>query len=103
MRRESICVLAGWLILSGCHATSPAPPTQSSDFSEPIIWIQNGWTPAGRAEYHHKSEGSELMPYALLANLTDVDTGKPFLDNMERFGFIPDGPDPATANPRGSG
>jgi hypothetical protein len=40
------------------------------------------------------------MPYALLANLADVDTGKPFLDNMERFGFIPDGPGPAN-NPHG--
>ena len=30
------------------------------------------------------------MPYDLLANLVSVKTGKPFLENMERFGFIPD-------------
>ena len=100
MRRRFFCLLAGSLILGGCGPKSPAPPTASSGTPEPIVWIQNGWTAPERTEYHHKSEGSELMPYALLANLTDVDTGKPFLDNMERFGFIPDGPDPAN-NPHG--
>jgi hypothetical protein len=30
------------------------------------------------------------MPYTLLANVVSVKTGKPFLENMERFGFIPD-------------
>jgi hypothetical protein len=100
MRHAFLCLSAGFLILSGCGSKSPAPQTASSGSPEAIVWIQNGWTPAERAEYHHKSEGSELMPYALLANLTDVDTGRPFLDNMERFGFIPDRADPAT-NPRG--
>jgi hypothetical protein len=99
MRHGFLCLLAGWLIMSGCHSTSPAPAPSSAS-QEPIVWIRNGWTPGERAEYHHKSEGSELMPYALLANLTDTDTGKPFLDDMERFGFIPDGPDPTT-NPHG--
>ena len=100
MRRRFYCFLVGWLILSGCGSKSPGPQPASSNSPEAIVWIQNGWTPAERAEYHHKSEGSELMPYALLVNLTDTDTGKPFLDDMERFGFIPDGPDPKT-NPRG--
>jgi len=30
------------------------------------------------------------MPYELLANVVSVKTGRPFLENMERFGFIPD-------------
>lgn len=40
------------------------------------------------------------MPYALLANLTSVKTGKPFLQNMERFGFIADAAS-ASWNPHG--
>jgi mono/diheme cytochrome c family protein len=36
------------------------------------------------------AEGSELVPYALLANLKSVKTGKPFFQQMERFGFLPD-------------
>ncbi len=39
------------------------------------------------------------MPYALLANLKSIKTGKPFLQDMERFGFLPDHAGPA--NPYG--
>jgi hypothetical protein len=39
------------------------------------------------------------MPYALVANVVSVKTGEPFLQNMERFGFIADGV--STANPHG--
>jgi hypothetical protein len=65
-----------------------------------VQWSQNGWTAAERAEYHHLSEGSELMPYELLSNLTSIKTGKPFLQNMERFGFIADAMSVST-NPHG--
>ena len=43
-----------------------------------------------RAEYYHLPEGSELMPYGVLANVVSIKTGKPFLENMERFGFVAD-------------
>ena len=39
------------------------------------------------------------MPYALLANLKSTTTGKPFLEGMERFGFLPDHAGPT--NPHG--
>lgn len=39
------------------------------------------------------------MPYSVLANVTSVKTGKPFLQNMDRFGFIADPAGPS--NPRG--
>ena len=39
------------------------------------------------------------MPYALLANLKSSTTGKPFLEGMERFGFLPDPAGPT--NPHG--
>ena len=58
--------------------------------SATIVYSANGWTDAERAEYYHLPEGSELMPYALVANLKSIKTGKPFLENMERFGFLPD-------------
>ena len=64
-----------------------------------MIWSQNGWSSAERAEYYHLAEGSELVPYALLSNLASAKTGKPFLENMERFGFIPDAA--SATNPHG--
>jgi mono/diheme cytochrome c family protein len=89
---------AGLLILAGC-AQKPSTPQPSSSASETVVWSQNGWSGAERAEYHHLAEGSELIPYALLANVVSVKTGKPFLENMERFGFIPDAA--SAANPHG--
>ena len=89
----------GSLILVGC-ATKPSTSTSPAPASpETITWSQNGWSDAERAEYHHLPEGSELTPYALLANVVSVKTGKPFLDNMERFGFIPDAE--SASNPHG--
>jgi len=39
------------------------------------------------------------MSYAVLANIVSVKTGKPFLQQIERFGFLPDSPGPN--NPHG--
>jgi mono/diheme cytochrome c family protein len=64
-----------------------------------ITYSSNGWSQAERDQYYHLAEGSELMPYALLANLQSTKTGAPFLQNMERFGFLPDSAGPA--NPLG--
>src|ERR1700722_627923 len=100
MRWKLPCVLVGLFSLSGCNPKAAAPQTETYGSANTVVWLQNGWTSTERAEYHHKSEGSEIMPYALLANLKKVETGEPFLKNMERFGFIPDAPDP-DANPHG--
>ncbi|MGC9946507.1 MAG: hypothetical protein ABSF64_09090 [Bryobacteraceae bacterium] len=64
-----------------------------------MTWSRNGWSGDERAEFRHLAEGSELMPYALLASVVSVKTGKPFLENLERFGFIPDAA--SARNPRG--
>jgi mono/diheme cytochrome c family protein len=86
------------LILAGC-GSKPSAPDQSPVAAGTVDWSQNGWSGDERAEYHHLAEGSELMPYALLSNVVSVKTGKPFLENMERFGFLPDAA--GAQNPRG--
>ena len=91
--------LAGSLILAGCTPKPSASQVSPSASAETVIWSQNGWSDAERAEYHHLAEGSELTSYELLAHLVSVKTGKPFLDNMERFGFIPDAT--SATNPHG--
>src|ERR1700735_240311 len=85
-----LTAMAGSLILAGWATKPSAPEPGSSASPEPVVWSQKGWSDAERAEYHHLAEGSELMWYELLANVVSVKTGKPFLENMERFGFIPD-------------
>src|SRR5438034_7757210 len=88
MRPSFALTLAGFLLLAAC-GPKPAAPLASSA-SEAAVWSPNGWSEAERTEFHHLPEGSELMPYALLSNVVSSKTGRPFLENLQRFGFIPD-------------
>jgi mono/diheme cytochrome c family protein len=65
------------------------------------------WTPKERQDFYHLAEGSEVFPLDWLRALeveTVDDTGETvnrrFLDNIERFGFLPD-PDSAERLPVG--
>src|ERR1039458_1815866 len=75
-------------LLAGCSKNS-APPSYVVGETG-VAYSTNGWSSAERAEFYHLAEGRELMPDPLVANLKSVKTGKPFLENMERFGFLPD-------------
>jgi hypothetical protein len=86
----------GLLLLAGC-SKKPERATIVTDSG--VAYSANGWSNAERAEYYHLAEGSELMPYPLVANLKSIKTGKPFLENMERFGFLPEGK--SATNPYG--
>ncbi|MGH9372822.1 MAG: di-heme-cytochrome C peroxidase [Vicinamibacterales bacterium] len=66
----------------------------------------NGLTPLDRERYYHLSEGGELYPVEWLLALEVEATGadgkvvtRPFMENIERFGFIPD--DKSADNPYG--
>jgi cytochrome c5 len=91
--------LATSLILTGCASKSTGPQEATAGSAGSVAWSQNGWSDAERSEYHHLPEGSELTPWVLIANVVSVKTDKPFLENMERFGFIADAV--STANPHG--
>src|SRR5882724_4398622 len=78
----------GFILLAGCSRN--APPQSAGTPETAIVYSANGWSQAERDQYYHLAEGSELMPYALLANLKSSKTGRPFLQDMERFGFLPD-------------
>lgn len=84
-------------LLSAC--TRKTEPVAEPAARNTIVYTENGWSQQERGEYYHVAEGSELMPYALLANLKSVKTGKPFLVDMERFGFLADAAGPG--NPYG--
>jgi mono/diheme cytochrome c family protein len=99
MPRHSVLLLAT-LFAAGCNwsgctppSTVPVPPSTNVN-PQPI----NGLTGADATRFHHLSEGSEVYPVAwMLALTTD---GKPFLDNPERFGLLPDS-DRGDDNPYG--
>ncbi len=94
-RRIALCAVS--CLLACCSRKPPEP--QAGAVKEEVTYSANGWTAGERAQYYHLAEGSELMPYALLANVRSTVTGKPFLEGMERFGFLPDAAGPT--NPHG--
>ena len=87
-RRHVAWFLSLALFAAGCGQKANAPSPAPAQL--PLAYLDNGWTAAERAEYYHLPEGSELMPYDLLANLKSIKTGKPFLEDMQRFGFLAD-------------
>jgi hypothetical protein len=102
MRNPAIAItLMATLAMAGCRGDTPAAPPASSP-AAPAATARlspetNGLTPAERQRYYHLSEGGELYPVDWLLAL-EVETRnpagqtveRPFLENMERFGFIPD-------------
>jgi hypothetical protein len=90
---RSALIAAVLVLLAACGRK--AQQQEAAESQHAIIYSPNGWTQGERDEYYHLAEGSELMPYALLANLKSVKTGKPFLQGMERFGFLEDHAGPA--------
>jgi mono/diheme cytochrome c family protein len=99
MRRRSYLTPTVALLLIAACSGQKATQSPSESAQGPVAYSSNGWSNAERAEYYHLAEGSELMPYKVLANVVSIKTGKPFLEQMERFGFIPDAPGPT--NPHG--
>ena len=93
------CAPAVCLLLLAACSSEQRKRAESNPAEAPVVYSPNGWSAAERAEYYHLAEGSELIPYAVLANVVSVKTGKPFVQQMERFGFIADPTGPA--NPHG--
>jgi mono/diheme cytochrome c family protein len=85
---RSVLIATALVLLAAC--TRKVQPESSGDSQNAVIYSASGWSQGERDEYYHLAEGSELMPYALLANLKSVKTGKPFLQEMGRFGFLAD-------------
>lgn len=94
------------LMLSGCSRSSPETASAESDGAgtaavRPLVDYRNGLSDAERREFYHLSEGGEIIPLSILqalerAPLPQEQTSQPlvpFLQNMERYGFIPDDPD----------
>ena len=90
-------IAAAFIYLAACGRKAG----QQAEGNSPTatVYSANGWSQEERDQYYHLAEGSELMPFALLTNLKSSSSGKPFLEEMERFGFLPD--DVGSANPYG--
>src|SRR5262245_31284799 len=70
--------------------------TMEVKFSRPdpslVADYGNGLTPAQRETFYHLSQGAEILPWVLLTavDVTDPGSTKPFVENLERYGLLPD-------------
>lgn len=67
-----------------------------------IIYLDQAWSQADREKYYQASQGARVMDYAIFLNLEVADSQELFRSdtNTERFGLIPQKPNPRT-NPDG--
>ena len=50
----------------------------------------NGLDAASRENFYHLSQGSETLPIRWLRAMEDNATGRPFMENLDRYGLLPD-------------
>ena len=90
----AVGLFAGWLLSGGAEprftTALPVPPSPAPEG-------QNGLSDSDRTAFYHLSEGGELFPLDLVLALEQdyvADDGsvqlRPFLDNIERYGLLPD-------------
>jgi hypothetical protein len=89
------CLILGVLLAAGCRKTVRAPvEDEDADGAGELLVPDSGLGAAERQEFYHLSMGSELIPLAWLKVLESAGTGKPFLEQVERFGLLADAKDP---------
>ena len=96
-----LAVLAGLYLLAAVLYAIPMlngvlDDTMEVRFDRPdpsiVADYSNGLTPAQKESYYHLSQGAEILPWILLTavDIADADSTKPFVENLERFGLLPD-------------
>lgn len=80
-------ILCVGMLFNACErkTTEPEPVAPAGS-----LLGTNGLSASERQKFYHIPEGSELYPYAWAKALISSKTSKPFLENLERFGLIPD-------------
>ncbi|HEX8455061.1 MAG TPA: di-heme-cytochrome C peroxidase [Longimicrobium sp.] len=75
-------------LLAGCDQKTKEPEAGTTD--PPSSTEPRPLTSQERKTFYHLTEGSEVIPLDWVRALRDSSTGRPFLENPERFGLIAD-------------
>jgi processive rubber oxygenase RoxA-like protein len=94
------CAVMAVMTLAACSSSPRHQPTTAAADTDDRNQADyhNGLSDADRETFYHLSEGSEMLPLALLQALERVRIAQdppgdglvPFMDNLARYGFIPD-------------
>ncbi|MFZ3359938.1 MAG: di-heme-cytochrome C peroxidase, partial [Xanthobacteraceae bacterium] len=96
-----LAALAGLYVLAAALYAIPVlsgvlDNTMEVKFDRPdpslVVDYNNGLTPGQREDFYHLSQGAEILPWFLLTvvDVADPDSTKPFVENLERYGLLPD-------------
>lgn len=85
-----VLLLSVGLLFIGCDKASTDKGAAATVVPAGAVIGTNGLSDAERQKFYHLPEGSELYPYAWAKALISSQNGKPFLENMERFGLVAD-------------
>jgi hypothetical protein len=55
-----------------------------------VSFSKNNLTPAEREDFYHRPEGSELFPVVWILYMENPHTQRPFIEDLDKFGLIPD-------------
>lgn len=102
--RKGLVVGAGVIVFLGLAALTDAIMSRNEAPAEPgkAQALDQGWSPQLREKFYYTSQGSQLMPYAMLRALEQPLSDRLFLDpaHVAEMGFLPaDGP--SQLNPDG--
>src|SRR5690349_236205 len=73
-----------FLLLVGAAKSAGKDPAEVRPLGTP------GLSALERADFYHLAEGSEIFPIEWMKALISSKTGRPFLENLERFGLLTD-------------
>ena len=93
--RSAVLLLAALLPAAGCGRDRPKPAPPVGSTPAVVTALQSGLSPAEQERFYHLAQGSEILPTSWVKAVYSVSTGKPFLEEPQRFGLIAD---PANAN-----
>jgi hypothetical protein len=99
---------AGWVAVTmaaiiGCTVgIAGLAPAAAQPENEPVIYLNQAWSPADRDWYYHFSQGSTVVSYDIFLHLEVADSQELFRSstNSERYGLITQPANPET-NPDG--
>ena len=88
------------LWIAGCKPRpEPTPEPQPDPVPQNIVDLEVGLTEDERNAWRYLTEGSDLVPVAVLRALKDIHTGKPYSESLGHYGFLAN--DPGPGNPYG--
>ncbi len=96
LKRVLIGVAAGlvglYLVLAAVVYFDPSSKVRYDQADAKVIDFTygNGLGPHERDAFYHLSQGSEILPIRWLRAIEDPATNRPFMENLERFGLLPD-------------